>query len=208
MSRPRTGEDTSGCVAAVRKRGARDVRGPRGYGRRRREEAYNRRSDRGGTIMIPSTVEAHLRERYRGYEHHVHAPADTALDLAAAEHVTGDRVAKPVVLRLDGKLAIAVVRATDRVDLAALERATWARAEIVPEGEFSKAFLPCEPGAEPPFAMFGARILVDEKLMRAPKLVMPAGTHQDAVILDTTEWMACELVAPVAGLGRPRSDAV
>lgn len=151
--------------------------------------------------MIPTMVEAHLRQRHRGFEHHVHAAAMTAQELAAVEHISGRRVAKAVIVALDGQLAIAVVGATEKVNLAALEEATGHCAELVPEGEFVRRFEPCEAGAEPPLAIFGLPIFADERLERERTLVMPGGTHEDAVLLDTHEWMTCERVQPVSNLG-------
>lgn len=151
--------------------------------------------------MIPAMIETHLREHHRGFEHHPHPSAMTAQELAAAEHVSGYRVAKPVVVRLDERLAIAVVAATDRVSLATLEEATGTTAELVPEEEFAGRFHPCDPGAEPPFAIFGIPLFVDEKLLHEARLLMPAGTHEDAVALDTHEWLRCENVQPIANLG-------
>jgi Ala-tRNA(Pro) deacylase len=117
------------------------------------------------------------------------------------EHVSGRRVAKSVIVRLDGQLAIAVVGATEKLNLAALEEATGTAAELVPEGEFAARFEPCEAGAEPPFALFGVPIFADERLEREHTLVMPGGTHEDALLLDVHEWMSCEKVTPVANLG-------
>ena len=155
--------------------------------------------------MIPSTVEAYLRRQHSGFSHHVHPVAMTAQERAAADHVTGRRMAKPVIVRLGGKLIIAVVRATDRVNLAALEEATGDRAELAGEREFAARFEPCELGAEPPLALFGMPIFADERLERVPTLVMPAGTHQDAVELDTNAWMRAEHAQPVVNLGVPAS---
>jgi len=155
--------------------------------------------------MIPATVEAYLRRQHSGFAHHVHPIAMTAQERAAADHVTGRRVAKPVIVRLGGKLVIAVVRATDRLNLAALEEATGDRAELVAEQEFADRFAPCELGAEPPLALFGMPIFVDERIERVPTLVMAAGTHQDAVELDTNAWMRAEHVQPVSNLGSPIS---
>jgi len=153
--------------------------------------------------MIPATVEAYLRSHHSGFAHHVHAAAMTAQERAAADHVTGRRVAKPVIVRLGGRLVIAVVRATDRLNLAALEEATGDRAELVGERDFAERFAPCELGAEPPLALFGLPIFVDAGLERVPTLVMPAGTHQDAVELDTNAWMRAERAQPIASLGVP-----
>jgi len=152
--------------------------------------------------MMPSIVETHVRERYHEYQHRTHRTASTAQELAAAEHVSGYRVAKAVVLKLDGALALAVVAATDRVDLTSLEEETGSRAQLVPEAEFSERFRPCAAGAEPPLAIFGAPIYVDANLLREPKILMPAGTHEDSLVVDTEEWMTCERVRPVANLGR------
>ncbi len=151
--------------------------------------------------MIPTMIEVHLRLKHPGFEHHTHAVALTAQDLAAAEHVSGHRVAKPVVVALDGQLALAVVAATEKVNLGALEEATGRAVELVPEAAFSKSFGSCEPGAEPPLALFGVPIFVDQKLEQERWLVMPAGTHEDAIVLDTYEWMNCEKVQAIANLG-------
>lgn len=151
--------------------------------------------------MIPAMIEAHLREHHPGFEHHTHDTAMTAQDLAAAEHVSGYRVAKPVVVKLDGRLAIAVVAAAERVRLGTLEEATATAAELVPESEFAASFQPCEAGAEPPLAVFGVPILVDEKLLGERRLLMPAGTHRDAIVLETHEWLLCEHAQPIANLG-------
>lgn len=153
--------------------------------------------------MIPSVIEAHLRLRHQGFEQHTHEAAMTAQDLAAAEHVSGRRVAKPVIFRFEGRLAIAVVAANDKVNIPALEDATGAHVELVPEPEFAARFAPCEPGAEPPFGLFGLPIFVDAKLEGTGTLLMAAGTHEDAVVLDTREWMRCEKAQSVSHLGVP-----
>jgi Ala-tRNA(Pro) deacylase len=153
--------------------------------------------------MIPAMIESHLRECHGGWTHHPHRSAATAQELAAAEHVSGHRVAKPVVLTLDGWLAIAVVSAADRVDLDSLRLATGSEVALLPESEFARRFEPCAPGAAPPLALFGAPIFVDAKLTGEPRLVMQAGTHEDAVVLDTEEWMSCEQAQPIAELGKP-----
>lgn len=153
--------------------------------------------------MMPANVASHLREHHPRFEHHTHFTAMTAQELAAAEHVSGYTVAKPVVLRLDGRLAIAVVAAADRVRLGTLEETVAAKAELADESDFEGRFPACEIGAEPPFAFFGLPIFVDERLLSQPRLLMPAGTHRDAVMLDTHEWLRCEQPQPVANLGGP-----
>jgi Ala-tRNA(Pro) deacylase len=151
--------------------------------------------------MIPTMIESHLRKHHRDFEHHVHTSAMTAQDLAAADHVTGYRVAKPVVVKVGGQLAIAVVSAAEKVALGVLEEATGEQAELVPEIEFAARFSPCEAGAEPALGIFGVPIFADEKFLHEDRVLMQAGTHEDSVVLDTHHWILCEKIQPVANLG-------
>jgi Ala-tRNA(Pro) deacylase len=152
--------------------------------------------------MIPAPIEKYMKDRHLSFQHHRHLRVVPAQQLAATEHVSGSRVAKPVVVSLDGWLAIAVVSAVHRVDLEALARGVGAHdANLVPEAVFAERFAPCEPGAEPPLYMFGLPVYVDTELAREPFLVMRGGTHEDAISVDTRAWMKSEHVRPIPGLG-------
>ncbi len=153
--------------------------------------------------MIPERIDSYLREHHLPYTHTTHLRAVSAQRFAAAEHVTGDRCAKPVVVAVDGELALAVVAATQKVDTEELRRALGARrVEVAPEPVFAGRFSPCEIGAEPPLRLFGLPLYVDAALARARRIVMRGGTHEDAIELDTEAWLRSEGATPVTGLGR------
>ena len=153
--------------------------------------------------MIPEKIDRYLKDHHLAYEHSVHARAVPAQRFAAAEHVTGDRIAKPVVVSVDGVLALAIVTATEKVDVEALRRATGAASvELVPESSFEGRFAPCEVGAEPPLGLFGLPLYVDANLAREPWIVMRGGTHEDALRLETAAWLRAEGATPVEHLGR------
>ena len=153
--------------------------------------------------MIPERIDQYLKDHHLPYTHTTHVRAVSAQRFAAAEHVSGDRIAKPVVVRVDGELALAVVSATDKVDTDELRRALGARSvEVVPEPDFQARFSPCEVGAEPPLRLFGLPLYVDAALARAQRVVMRGGTHEDAIELDTEAWLRSEDATPVEGLGR------
>lgn len=153
--------------------------------------------------MIPERVGRYLEEKHLPYEHTSHTRAVAAQRLAAAEHVTGERVAKPVVVSVDGVLALAVVTASEKVDVEALRRAAGAtRVEVVPEDAFEGRFAPCEVGAEPPLGLFGLPIYVDAQLAREPWILMRGGTHEDALRIETGAWLRSEHAVPVERLGR------
>jgi Ala-tRNA(Pro) deacylase len=152
--------------------------------------------------MIPSMIDVYLREHGLRFEHYVHGRAVAAQRLAAAEHVPGTRVAKVVVVSVDGRLAIAVVSAVDRVNLRTLCDALHAGdVHLVPESRFAEKFWPCEAGAEPPISLFGVPIYVDAALARQPRLLMRGGTHEDAIQVDTDDWLLSEHIRIVDGLG-------
>ncbi len=153
--------------------------------------------------MIPEPIDQYLRKNHLAYEHTTHVRTVPAQRVAAAEHVSGDRIAKPVVVSIDGTLALAVVTATEKVDTEALRRVARAeRVEVVPETSFQGRFEPCEVGAEPPLGLFGLPIYVDADLAREPWIVMRGGTHEDSIRLSTAEWLRAEHVVPVDRLGR------
>ena len=153
--------------------------------------------------MIPERIDRYLKEHQLAFEHTTHSRAVAAQRFAAAEHVTGERIAKPVVVSVDGVLALAVVTATEKVDVEALRRATGAtHVEIVPEAAFEGRFPACEVGAEPALGLFGLPIYVDAVLAREPWIVMRGGTHEDALRLETAQWLRSESATPVERLGR------
>ena len=152
--------------------------------------------------MIPEKIDAYLREHRLRFEHHVHRRVIPAQRLAAAEHVTGTRVAKVVVVSVDGTLALAVVPAPAHADPAVLCESLSAReVKVVPEDSFADRFWPCEVGAEPPLSLFGVPIYVDAELARQPRLLMRAGTHEDSILVDTDEWLVSENARIVKDLG-------
>src|SRR6266498_108725 len=81
-----------------------------------------------------------------------HSVAYTAQGIAALTHTPGKELAKTVMVMVDGKLAMAVVPASYRVDLFKLKRYLGADTlELASENEFRDRFPDCETGSMPPF---------------------------------------------------------
>ena len=122
-------------------------------------------------------------------EHHVqylviaHSPAYTAQGIAGITHISGKELAKTVMVRMDGTLAMAVVPAKYHVDLEALRRAAGARVTVlVPEEEFKDKFPECETGAMPPFgSLYGIPVYADDSLEQDKEIVFNAGTHRELI---------------------------
>ncbi len=114
-----------------------------------------------------------------------HSRAFTAAAIGAITHIPGKEIAKTVMVKLDGKLAMVVVPGSRSVDLNALKQGVPATtANIVPEPEFSEAFPDCEVGAMPPFGeLYDLPVYVDEMLTRDEEIAFNAGSHRELVRL-------------------------
>lgn len=119
-----------------------------------------------------------------------HSLAYTAQEVAASAHVRGKDMAKTVIVKIDGQLAMAVVPASQRVDLVRLRNAAGARTtELASEQEFRDAFPECEVGAMPPFGhLYGMNVFVDEKLAADEEIAFNAGSHTELIRLSYPDF--------------------
>ncbi len=133
-----------------------------------------------------------------------HSPAYTAQEIAALAHVRGREWAKTVMVKLDGKIAMAVVPASTRVIFDLLKEASGAAtAELAAEQEFKDLCPGCELGAMPPFGnLFGLDVYVDAPLAEDREIAFNAGSFTEMVRLPFADFQ--RLVRPkVARLSRP-----
>lgn len=119
-----------------------------------------------------------------------HSPAYTAQKIAAAAHIPGREVAKTVMVNMDGKMAMAVLRATDQVDLDLLRGAAKAKSvKLATEDDFKDAFKGVELGAMPPFGnLYGMDVYADEALTKDEQIAFNAGSHTELLQLDYADF--------------------
>jgi Ala-tRNA(Pro) deacylase len=138
------------------------------------------------------------------YERHTHERAVTAQRLAAAEHVSGWEVAKPVLLSISGELALMVVPAAADVDLdKCTELLGHNEVRLATEDEFVDTFADSEPGAEPPFGnLYGIPVFVDQSLQTQQRIVCRDGTHTSSITIAIADYV--RVVKPeIADVIRP-----
>jgi Ala-tRNA(Pro) deacylase len=119
-----------------------------------------------------------------------HSPAYTSQKIAALAHVKGRNLAKPVMVRVDGRMAMAVLPAKYRVDLELLQRETGAAAvELARETDFAGLFPNCDTGAEPPFGnLWKLPVYVDRTLADDEQIAFNAGTHAELMQLAYSDY--------------------
>ena len=125
-----------------------------------------------------------------------HSPAFTAQEIAATAHVPGQELAKTVMVKLDGALAMAVLPASVQVDFEKLKAAAKAlTAELAAEAEFGDRFPGCEVGAMPPFGnLYDLAVYADRRLAAGEQIAFNAGSHKELVRLAYADF--ARLVAP------------
>lgn len=112
-----------------------------------------------------------------------HSPAYTAQEVAASAHVPGWEVAKVVMVKVDGALAMAVVPANRKIVPQDLREMLGAeRVELATEAEFRDKFQDCELGAMPPFGnLYGMPVYVAPALAQDEEIAFNAGTHTEII---------------------------
>ncbi len=125
-----------------------------------------------------------------------HSHAYTAQEVAASAHISGRELAKTVMVKIDGKMAMAVLSAPDKLDFSLLQEAAGAdKVELACEEEFTGLFPGCQIGAIPPFGnLYEMQVIVDEKLADQNEIVFNAGSYTELITLHYEDFK--ELVKP------------
>ena len=128
-----------------------------------------------------------------------HAPAYTAQEIAASAHIPGRELAKTVMVKLDGKMAMAVLPASHVVDFDKLKQvAGSAKAELASEDEFRSLFPECEVGAMPPFGnLYDIPVYAERGLTEDEEIAFNAGSHKELFRMAYRDFE--NLVKPTTG---------
>ena len=112
-----------------------------------------------------------------------HSRAFTAQETATSAHIPGKELAKTVMVKMNGKMAMAVLPASSKVAFDILKKATGAATiEIANEKEFKDLFPDCEIGAMPPFGnLYGMDVFVAKSLTEDEEIAFNAGSHRELV---------------------------
>lgn len=133
--------------------------------------------------MPLTRLEEYLYHQKINYKRIVHSRAYTAQKTAAYAHISGNEIAKSVIVRIDGKLCMAVLPASYQLDMNELKRATAAKdVRLASETEFKDVFSDCEVGAQPPFGnLYDLDVFVAEKLTEDTNIAFNAGNHAELI---------------------------
>ena len=126
-----------------------------------------------------------------------HSPAYTAQEIAARVHIKGKEIAKTVLVKIDGKLAMAVLPGSFKINFENLKRVIGSdNVRLADEHEFKDKFPDCEVGAMPPFGnLYGVDVFVANSLAEDEEIAFNACSHSRLIKMAYSDFE--KLVKPV-----------
>lgn len=119
-----------------------------------------------------------------------HSKAYTTQEIAANSHIPGKEIAKTVMIKVDGIMAMAILPASYLVNFNQLKEAISAKkVELANEAQFKDIFPQCEVGAMPPFGnLYGLEVYVAESLAEDEVICFNAGSHVELIKLSYKDF--------------------
>lgn len=144
-------------------------------------------------MSVAPTLAKYLDQNV-SYDTVIHAPTMSSMRTAEACHVSGDCLAKGIVLRCDGSYLLAVLPASHRIVLPELRMELGEDVDLANESEIDGLFQDCARGAVPPIGeCYGIDTIVDESLIHPMDIYFEGGDH--ATLVHTHQSQFARLTA-------------
>ena len=148
-------------------------------------------------MSISLTLLEYLEWEGVDYELLHHEPAYNSLHTAEAAHVSGDQLAKCVVLEDESGYLMAVIPATHELELDTLSKQLKRQLQFASEDEIEDLYEDCELGAIPPLPeAFGYDAVVDDCLTDYDDIYLEAGDHHELVHISGQDFQQLTAKAP------------
>jgi Ala-tRNA(Pro) deacylase len=148
-------------------------------------------------MKIAPKLEDYLRQREIEYRVVSHPHSEYSMETAEKAHVSGDALAKGVLVRDDDGYLLVVLPADFHIELESLHRLLGQQVSMVDEPALGEVFSDCELGAVPPVGMaYGIKTIWDPEssLGKLDEVFFEAGDHQTLVHMSGVHFH--ELMAP------------
>jgi Ala-tRNA(Pro) deacylase len=133
-------------------------------------------------MSVAATVNRALQTKDVDHRILRHPHAASSSRVAQAAHVTGERIAKGVVLKDDQGFVLAVLPATHRILPEVLNSMLHRQLGFASEQDLEGLFADCERGAVPALGLaYGIPTIVDSSLREQSDIYLEAGDHEELV---------------------------
>jgi Ala-tRNA(Pro) deacylase len=148
-------------------------------------------------MAIAPTLQKYLAAENIQYEVIPHELSMTSTRTAEVCHVSGDRLAKGIVLRRDGEYLLAVLPASHHLRLSELRTELGDNVHMADETEIDRLFHDCAQGAVPAVGKcYGLDIIVDDSIQTQPDIYMEAGDHETLLHMGHAQFARLTANAP------------
>jgi Ala-tRNA(Pro) deacylase len=118
-----------------------------------------------------------------------HRPTISAKGAAQEARIPSDQVLKAILLRDKSGYVLAVLPASDRLDLGWIRIFLHRRVRLATEEEIAKLFSDCELGAIPAIgAAYNLDTLVDDRLADRPDVYFDGGDHRSLIHMNGADF--------------------
>ena len=140
-------------------------------------------------MAIATTVTDYLGKSGVVYSVMRHPHSSSSLDTAEAAHVSGKHIAQAVVLKDQHGYIMAVIPATNKARLDAINSMMNRELDLASESDFAELFKDCEIGAVPVIGeAYGVETVWDDALQAAPDIYCESGDHETLIEMSTAQF--------------------
>ena len=123
------------------------------------------------------------------YDVMMHEPTMSSTRTAEAAHVSGDCLAKAVVLRRNGGYMLAVLPASHHIRLPDLRQQIGNDVALADESEIKRLFPDCELGAVPAVGeCYDLDVIVDDSIQEQPDVYLEGGDHTTLIHISQAQF--------------------
>lgn len=140
-------------------------------------------------MPISSTLRQYLTTHSVSYDIVRHVYSGGSQQTAQAAHVSGNQLAKPVVLEDEYGYVMAIIPASHQLDYVALDNLLNRSLIMASENELGGLFQDCELGAIPALGdAYGIKTAVDNLLFYPKEVFFEAGDHETLIRVEASQF--------------------
>ncbi len=132
----------------------------------------------------------YLEENQVKFTRIIHSTAYTAQVIAHRAHISGNLLAKTIILKdPEGKFLMSVLPANYHIDMEKISGIYGKKLDLSTEEEFRRLFPGCETGAMPPFGnLFGLPVFASQTISGSQEIAFNAGNHRELLQLSFEDF--------------------
>lgn len=147
-------------------------------------------------MAIAPTLAKYLAANNVEYDVLAHEPTQSSMRTAQACHISGDRLAKAVLLRDETGYALAVLPASHHIRLSDLKSQFGEDVELASEREIEELFEDCARGAIPAVGeCYGLDMVIDDGIEAHPEIYFEGGDHATLVRMSQAQFAGLTAMA-------------